>query len=155
MSKPEFEAEVDRYVEATAQLRLEAQDLPASLWGFKRDVLQLVRHAWPQEAVAWFEQAEQVASRQEIEELVGQITKYRTEVLRESLSGDVEHSETAALTFLFGQMFYLPVSGELTQTARAALSYFIDDFSIEFISHFGRAQDVIDALRSNFQTSEA
>ena len=155
MSKPEFEVEVDRYVEATAHLWLESQDLPASLWGFKREVLKLARHAWPPEAVAWFEQAEKISSRQEIDELVGRIAKYRTEVLGESLSGDVEHSEAAALTFLFSLMFYLPVSGELTQTARAALSYFIDEFSIEFISHFGRAQEVVDALRNNFQASEA
>jgi hypothetical protein len=94
MSKPEFEVEVERYVEATAHLRLDSQDLPASLWGFKREVLKLARHAWPSEAIAWFEQAEKITSRQEIDELVGTIAKYRTEVLGESLSGDVEHSET-------------------------------------------------------------
>lgn len=83
------------------------------------------------------------------------MTEYRIKVLEERLSGDVEHSATAALTFLLGLMFYLPVSGELTPTARAALSYFIDEFSIEFISHFGHAQEVVDALRNNLQTSEA
>jgi hypothetical protein len=148
MTQPALEAEVDRYIEAIAQIRLESRDLPTSLWNFKREVLQLARYAWPPEAEAWYEEATTVASPEEIENLLQRINHYRAEV-------PVEKSDSAALASLFHLLFYYPVSGELTPSAYAALCYFVNEFSIEFISHFGQAEEVLDALRRNLQAPEA
>jgi len=145
--------EVDRYIEAMRCVRIESDDLPTSLWGFKRDVLQLARHAWPSEAFAWYEQAEFLASVEEVERLEKEIRDYRTVVLGESLLGGGGHSDAASLTFLFSMLFHFPIAGEMTSGSYLSLCQFIDEFAIEFIEHFGSAEDVLNALRHHFRIS--
>lgn len=82
-----------------------------------------------------------------------QLSSYRTS-LGEPYGMNEPHGNQAALSFLFALAIESPeVSAQAYKGS--SLVYLLDEFSLEFISHFGHGPALIDALKRAFHCESA
>ena len=147
-----FELEMDRYVAETAQMRIPEGDHLASFLQFSESSLALIQDRWPTEGFGWHralsarrDGALSMAQWREVQE---GIAAYRAS-LGEPYGMNEPHGARAAISFLFALAIESPEVSvhqyQLPQLARA-----LDEFSCEFIEHFGRGYEVLQALKAAF-----
>jgi hypothetical protein len=152
-----FELEVELYVAETAQMRIPEGDHVASFLGFADSSLSLIQERWPAEALGWHRalsaRREGALSMAQWREVHESIASYRAS-LGEPYGMNEAHGERASISFLFALAVESPVV-VVHQYQGAQLARLLDEFSCEFIEHFGRSREVLQALKVAFHAAGA
>ena len=152
-----FKLEVDRYVAETAQMRIPEGDHVASFLQFAEGSLALIQDLWPTEGLEWHRglvaRREGLLSMTQWREIHESIAAYRAR-LGEPYGMSEVHGDQSAISFLFALAIESPDVSvneyRLPQLARA-----LDEFSCQFIEHFGRSREVLQALKGAFHVTGA
>lgn len=157
MKREPFQAEIDYYVKQTAKTHVPDGDHVISFITFASEVLALVRDVWPASGSAWQRSLEARLSGNltlvQWREVQSAISFYRVSV-GEPYSMSEEHGSQAAISFLFAMAIESP-EVPVQQYQPPQLARALDEFSCEFIEHFGRSEEVVQAFRRVFRVADA
>lgn len=151
MFRKKFEQEVADYVRQTENMSLPEGDGLTSFIAFSSAVLALVQGSWPAESGDWVEalnaRRDGALSMSQWRNVQSRMVTYRL-ALGES-SANLEHSDHAAISFLFSMAIESP-DVTVHEFRGPQLIRLLDEFSCEFIEHFGHCEDVLSTLRRAF-----
>ena len=140
------------YVRQTSDLRFSEGDHIQSFLVFAQEMLELLRELWPTNAGAWASALQlrriEALSMAQWRDVQDQISSYRKS-LGEPYEMSAPHGDQAALSFLFALAIESPENSP-GQYKGTALAYLLDEFSSEFINHFGRGPELVETLRRAF-----
>lgn len=154
MHSSSFNTEVDFYVAATRNFRLREERAFDAFTRFASDVISLIRDRWPSEGDGWLDVVHSCRngslSDAQVRRVQLELTSYRKNELHEPCGMDVEHSDQAAIVFLFQLAIEMPPPKGSVAYRGTSLVRALDEFSVEFIEHFGMAEAVVTLAKRHF-----
>ena len=149
-----FSQEVESYVAATRDIRLNEDRAFEAFTAFSCDVLLLIRDRWPDDAARWIEAIREsrsgVLSQSNCLQCQRSLAAYRSEALGEPGGMDTDHSDESALVFLVQLAIEMPPKAGSMEYRGTALARLMDEFAVEFIEHFGMGDAVLRLIKLHF-----
>ncbi|WP_198087252.1 hypothetical protein [Variovorax sp. E3] len=157
MSAQDFRDQYQDYLRQTSGLKLPEGNHVRSFSIFAEEALELLREQWPVDAESWVHamrlRRNGALSTAQWREVQDQLSSYRTS-LGEPHGMNEPRGNQAALSFLFALAIESPEIA--TQACEgSSLVYLVDEFSSEFINHFGHGPALVDALKRAFHCESA
>jgi len=149
-----FAREVESYIAATRDIRLNEHCAFEAFTAFSCDALLLIRDRWPDDAPKWIEAIREartgVLSESDCLALQRSLATYRSEALGEPGGMDTDHGDESALVFLIQLAIEIPPKADSMNYRGTALAGLIDEFAVEFIEHFGMGDAVLRLIKLHF-----
>lgn len=152
MSLDPYESEVEAYLCESADLSLPEGDHLAAFIEFACNILQLVRSCWPSESSVWWAALESrkhgALTLTQWRSVQSNISAYRASI-GEAYGMNEPHGANAAISFLFALAIESP-QVPLEEYRSPQFGRLLDEFSCEFIEHFGHSRELLAMLRKAF-----